>query len=84
MSYKTLSKNALKLIVEANKGSPVKDDYFLVQVIENRKKEGNSNIKYRLTLSDGTSSLITMVTDKFDAVEVRSLCKSLVPQIQRY
>jgi hypothetical protein len=56
--------------VESTKGSRTRDEYFLLQVIENRKKEGNSNIKQRLTLSDGTSSLITMITDKFDTVDV--------------
>jgi hypothetical protein len=68
LAEKCLTRNALRKIVESAKGS--RDEYFLLQVIENRKKEGNSNIKQRLTLSDGTSCLITMITDKFDKIEV--------------
>jgi hypothetical protein len=44
----------------------VKDDYFIVQVIENKKKESTEGktdkIKQRLMLSDGTSNIIAMVT----------------------
>ena len=68
---KTLSKNGLQQIVAAQKGSSTKDLYFLVQVVDNRKKEGKStNIKQRLMLSDGTSILIAMITEKFDKIEV--------------
>jgi hypothetical protein len=56
------------------KGAAVKDEFFVVQVIENKKKEQSSdktsNIKQRLILSDGTSSLIAMVTKNYNAIEV--------------
>jgi hypothetical protein len=48
----------------------------VVQVIDNKKKETSegkqSHIAQRLRLSDGTSSLIAMVTKKFNEVEVTS------------
>lgn len=80
---KTLSKNSLQQIVAAQKGSATKDQYFIVQVVDNRKKEGKStNIKQRLMLSDGTSILIAMITEKFDKIEVSQTFK--VCQFTKY
>jgi len=45
--------------------------------VDNRKKEGKStNIKQRLMLSDGTSILIAMITEKFDKIEVSQAPKA--------
>jgi hypothetical protein len=69
-----LSRNALHCIVLSaqKKGCSVKDKYFEVQVVENKKKEGDgksANIKQRLLLSDGTSIIIAMVTKSYNQVE---------------
>ena len=52
----------------------MKDEYFLVQIIENKKKETSegksTSIKHRLMVSDGTSTLIAMVTKTYDIAEV--------------
>lgn len=45
LKHTALSANALKQIAECQKGSATKDARFLVQVVDNRKKEGKSNIK---------------------------------------
>ncbi len=64
----SLSQNALhKIVVGAEKKGPsVKDEYFVLQVVENKKKENRegkgANIKQRLMLSDGNSILIAMIT----------------------
>ena len=71
-----LSRNALHKIVlgAEKKASSVKDEYFLVQIIENKKKETSegksTSIKHRLMVSDGTSTLIAMVTKTYDIAEV--------------
>lgn len=71
LAQKTLSRNALRKIVSAEKGSPVREEHFIVQVVDSRKKEGeNTNIKQRLMLSDGTSILIAMIVEKFDKIQV--------------
>lgn len=64
----SLSQNALhKIVVGAEKKGPaVKDEYFVLQVVENKKKESRegkgANIRQRLMLSDGNSILIAMIT----------------------
>lgn len=63
-----LSPNALHQIVNSaeKKAGSVKDEYFVLQVVENKKKESRegkgANIKQRLMISDGTSILIAMIT----------------------
>jgi hypothetical protein len=71
LAQKALSKNSLRQIVQAEKGSATREEYFIVQVVDSRKKEGkNTNIKQRLMISDGISILIAMITEKFDKIEV--------------
>jgi hypothetical protein len=78
-----LSRNALHKIVLGyeKKAASVRDEYFVLQVVENKKKEQSAgksanNIKQRLMLSDGTSILIAMVTKFYDKVEVSPFGKA--------
>jgi len=66
----SLSQHGIKELCEAqNPGTELRDKYFVLQVIEVKiftQMDNKKNIKSRITLSDGISSVVSMITDKID------------------